>query len=554
MTADEARSVIAGEFESHGIVVEELLTREYPQETVFVVHVRERDLSSAAKLGNALDTQLQHRGFTGFVTVRSLPDSDLKKATERKTAGVSDERVPDLIALISSRARTSEAQPSLHYVPDAAANLARVQSRRHSLVFGRRGAGKTALMLEAKRLLAKEGHVTVWLNLQTYRRETTTRTSLWMAARIADALSAVLKHDNKYLSLSQAIATLREKTDKLLSEDEVASATINRLIPEVHAVIKRFGEMYGRRLYVFLDDVHYVPRDQQPELLDVLHSFVRDSDAWLKIAMIRHFSKWFQVNPPVGLQAGQDADAIDLDLTLQQPGKAKQFLEAVLAGFARHLGVPSLTGLYAPEALDRLVLASGAVPRDYLVLAGEALSHARGRGKGRLVGKQDVVRAAGDIAQKKLAELDEDAASSTGSAQQMLSGLQILRDFCLDQKRATYFKVDFKDKERATEEYSLLQSLMDVRLVHVINSSVSDTHRSGQRAEAYILDLSQFSGERFKKYLKVLDFESGHIVLRETGTTKAPRLGNTPRRLITILRGAPDFALDLLTPALQRVA
>ena len=94
---------------------------------------------------------------------------------------------------------------------------------------------------------------------------------------------------------------------------------------------------------------------------------------------------------------------------------------------------------------------------------------------------------------------------------------------------------------------------MDVRLVHLVNSSVSDTHRSGVRSEAYILDLSQFSGERFKKYLKVLDFEDGHIVLRETGTTKAPRLGDTPRRLVTILRSAPDFALSLLNPALQVV-
>jgi hypothetical protein len=551
MTADEARSVVASTFASGGIQIQELLTREYPQETVFVVHVRSADLPAAAQLGNALDAQLQERGFTGFVTVRSVPDADLKKTANRKAMGVSDDRVPDLIALISARARTSEAQPSLHYVPDAAANLARVQSRRHSLIFGRRGAGKTALMLEAKRLLSADGHVTVWLNLQTYRRESASRTALWIAARIADALAATLKHTPRFHLLSDSVATFRSRTEALLGEAEIDNAALHRLVPEMHSIVKRFGEVCGRRLYVFIDDVHYVSRAEQPELLDVLHSFVRDSDAWLKVAMIRHFSKWFQVNPPTGLQAGQDADAIDLDLTLQQPGKAKQFLEAVLAGFARHLGIPSLTGLYAPEALDRLVLASGAVPRDYLVLAGEALSHARGRGKGRHVGKQDVVRAAGDIAQKKLAELDEDAASSAGIAHQMLAGLQILRDFCLDDKKATYFKIDFKEKERLTDEYSLLQSLMDVRLVHLINASVSDTHRSGERSEAYVLDVSQFSGERFKKFLKVLDFENGHILLRETGTRKQPRLGDTPRRLVTILRGAPDLALATLTPALR---
>ena len=29
----------------------------------------------------------------------------------------------------------------------------------------------------------------------------------------------------------------------------------------------------------------------------------------------------------------------------------------------------------------------------------------------------------------------------------MLAGLQVLREFCLDEKKATYFQVDFKEKE-----------------------------------------------------------------------------------------------------------
>ena len=44
MTASEARSIVAEAFASQGIPVEELLTREYPQETVFVVHVRDAHL------------------------------------------------------------------------------------------------------------------------------------------------------------------------------------------------------------------------------------------------------------------------------------------------------------------------------------------------------------------------------------------------------------------------------------------------------------------------------------------------------------------------------
>jgi hypothetical protein len=292
-----------------------------------------------------------------------------------------------------------------------------------------------------------------------------------------------------------------------------------------------------------LDDVHYVPKSQQPDLLDLLHACVRDSDAWLKIATIRHFSKWYRNDPPTGLQAGQDADAIDLDLTLQDPQKAKHFLEAVLAGFARHVEISSISALFAQDALDRLVLASGAVPRDYLVLAAGSLSHAREREGTRRAGKQDVTRAAGDIAKAKLTELEDDTASDTGSSKQMLSALQRLREFCLADRKFTFFQIDFKDKESLSTEYALLQSLMDVRLIHIVNASVSDTHRSGERSEVYMLDLSQYSGERLKKYLRVLDFAHGHMVLKETGTDRTPRVADTPRRLISILRSAPEFGL-----------
>ena len=179
-------------------------------------------------------------------------------------------------------------------------------------------------------------------------------------------------------------------------------------------------------------------------------------------------------------------------------------------------------------------------------MAAGALTHARARENSRLVGKQDVARAAGDIAQAKMSELEEDATAATGSAQRIIAGLQTLREFCLNVRRHTFFQVDFRDKERSVEEYSLLQSLMDVRFIHLVNASVSDTHRSGVRSEAYMLDLSQFSGERLRKDLKVLDFVEGEIVLRETGTTKTPRRGDTPRKLITILRSAPQFDLAQL--------
>jgi hypothetical protein len=543
ITTNAMRDHVATSFAAATIPVTDLLIREYPDETVIIVQVPPEYLPIAAELGNRLDQELQYRGFKGFVTVRRGDAAPPAAKPFRARAGVADERVADLIALISERARTSEAQPSLHYVRDAAANIARVRARRHSLIFGRRGAGKTALMLEVKRQSIEERAVSVWLNLQTYRRESFQRVVLWVAARICDAMLFELRADSRQDNLAATIAALRSSVERMLGLDFVDLDQVHRLTPQMQTAIQRFTESTGRRMYVFLDDVHYMQRLEQPDLLDLLHGMIRDADAWLKVAAIRHFSKWYRINPPTGLQAGQDADAIDLDLSLQEPVRAKEFLEEVLLAFAQHVGIPTLRGLFASDALDRLVLASGAVPRDYLVLAGNAIGQARRRERARVVGKQDVAAAAGDIAQAKMAELEDDAAAAAGSAQQMILGLQKLRDFCIDDKKYTFFYVDFKDKETKVDEYTLLQSLVDVRLVHILNASVSDAHQSGERAEAYMLDSSQFSGARFKKYLRVLDLVGGQLVMRQTGTTIMPRSGDTPRKLLTILRSAPQFSL-----------
>jgi hypothetical protein len=547
LSTEAARSLVVKRFGDEKILIDSIVVREYPEETVFVVHVRRDCVADAAGVGNDLDSELQEKGYRGFVTVRATAPTKSTTGVFSRKAGVSDSHATALLGLLTERARTSESQPSLEYVRDAAENLTKVMAGRHSLIFGRRGAGKTALMLEARKQILAAGNVVVWLNLQTYRTETLGRATLWVLAKVVDALLTRVQDDTRQAVLMADMSRLRADVEGLLGEPEAQQNHIIRLLPRVQRALRRYCDSSATRIYVFLDDFHYLSRASQPDLLDHLHACVRDVDAWLKVAAVRHFARWYRNDPPTGLQAGQDAVSIDLDLTLQEPGKAKKFLESVLAGFARHVDIPRISSLYANHALDRLLLASGAVPRDYLVLAANAISYARERTGARRAGKQDVTRAAGDIAKTKIAELEDDTSSESGTNDKLLLALELLRDFCLSERKHTVFQVDFKDKERHAAEYGLLQGLMDLRLIHIANASVSDTHRSGTRSEAYVLDLSQYSGERLKKRLHALDFEDGYMVLKLTGTTQAPRIGDTPRKLLTILRSSPRFDLTKLS-------
>jgi hypothetical protein len=540
-------SVIRTRFADHGLEVVDLVVRSYPDETNYIVYIDEEDLAQAAALGNQLDSEMAMAGLNAFTIVRKAPEEVIAELTKPLTTGVHDARATDLTRLITARSRVSEIQPSISYVKDIAANISAVTAPRHNLIFGRRGAGKTALLVEAKRILTEEGDLSAWVNLQTLRREESHRIFLYVADEVCNIVIAELQRRRPQSQLSVTAVELSGAISSSLNILTLQPEDVYSLIPRLQRLLKRFLDSFDTSLYIFIDDFYYIPRKDQAQLLDMLHGCVRDCSAWLKIASIRHLTRWFQSSPPMGLQTGQDADLLDLDVTLQDPVRAKRFLENVLQQYAKHVGVRSLTRIFHPEALDRLVLASGAVPRDYLVLSASAVNKAQTREKARLVGVQDVNQAAGDAAQVKIQELEDDMAANVGSAARTIAALQRLRTFCLEETSSTYYRINFRDKEERPLAYNVLTSLMDLRLVHLVDASVSAAHEAGERFEVFMLDLSQFSGSRLKQGIRVLDFVGGKIVSRKTRAGKeSARTGDTPRQVITIFRAAPEFSLDKL--------
>lgn len=536
--------MISDAFLKKGIAILLLERRDYPEESIFIVRVSNDDLPKAQELCNELDFKLQEIGTKGFVTVRKAEttNSALQKRLEK---GIADSRVGELVSLLTARSRTSEIQPSLNYIPDTASNIKTVVAPRHQLIFGRRGAGKTALMVEAKRIVTGQGHVTVWINLQTLRLETVQRAFSFVCQRICDAMQSYFANTTRTPHALSLIADLKDDLNRFSRSEQITPEQMAKLIPRMQLALRRFTESSASRIYIFIDELHYFERSLQPQLLDAIHVVVRDCDAWIKIAGIRHLSRWFQPHPPLGLQTGHDADHIDLDITLETPSKAKDFLDQILISYARSTGISALSGFIKAEALDRLVLASGAVPRDYMVLCADAIRQAKRRERAKVVGVQDINKAAGEAAKVKLSELEDDTASA--GSPKLVEHLNVIRRFCLDEKRYTIFRIDFRDKESYQQEYSAVQDLMDLRLLHLIDSSLSDEKEAGRRSEVYMMDLSQFSGQRLKKNLKALDFQNGHLVLKATGSSQPVRAGTTPKQRLGILRRAPLFELKQLS-------
>ena len=143
-TPSTLHQLVAERFSSSGLHPLRIQVKSFPGETIVVVEV-DRDFDRAMELAQGLDNEIE----AGFVTIRRAESPGTAKPS-RPVSGVHDDRIPGLIELMNARARTSEAQPSLRYVADAVERINLAVAPRHHLVFGRRGVGKTALLLEAK--------------------------------------------------------------------------------------------------------------------------------------------------------------------------------------------------------------------------------------------------------------------------------------------------------------------------------------------------------------------------------------------------------------------
>ena len=291
---------------------------------------------------------------------------------------------------------------------------------------------------------------------------------------------------------------------------------LDERLPDLNAALRAVLREDLVRLYVYIDDFYLLEIENQPTFLDYVASILRDCNGWLKIASIERLTRTYAPSTKTGLEIPHDAIKIDLDVTLENPAATQRFLEAVLVSYTSAAGIRSLSSIAKPEALARLVLASGGVPRDYLNLVAASLGVARrARERAMEVGREDVAVAAGLSAKGKKRDLEQDVVES--NSQQLL---RVIEAVSTEVKAAgyTYFRVDAAKKN--TAGYELLALLVDLRFAHVVQASLSDQHKIGVRYEAYILDLSEYTDIRLKRGLHVLDLDDANWALRITGQAR----------------------------------
>ena len=519
---------------------------------------------------------------------------------------ITDEELPKLLAALAEAAR-ADRRTAARFVPPRIGILEETASRRHQFVLGRRGVGKSTLLRKIETSEQEPNSEVVFVDIETLRDRPYPDVLIEMLIELLRGLGDRVSPEDWY-RVDQRIARFRvrrrltrltETLRRLLAQPQVAQRTVRELQSRASGVSARgrlggrwrgqsveaeaaASQMRSRRetsegaeqltkmdgllsaavlirevltdaqnamgdipTLVVLDDFYHVSFDDQPDVLAYLHQVVKNLDIFLKVCGVRHrLHPFVEGDPPRGMQVGQDAAEISLDITLERFQAAQTFLERVLNGICQPLEI-SIDALLTDGGRQRLVLGSGGVARDYLHLTQSALRNANERPSSQWrphnrITAEDVNEAAAGLSALKQEDLARDAGPNADAVRQRLSDVA---KFCLDVNGTNVFLVEGTHLQE--EDWGKdIQALADLRLVHQIgNLSVQTGSYRGRRFVGFTLDLSNWTGTRSER-LQQIEFwtPSGRQDARRARLIYTPGVSDRPA--LDAKSTAPKTAAD----------
>ncbi|MER9376340.1 hypothetical protein [Mesorhizobium sp. M0491] len=158
-------------------------------------------------------------------------------------------------------------------------------------------------------------------------------------------------------------------------------------------------------------------------------------------------------------------------------------------------------------ARDRLVLASGGVARDFLSIVRRSIDVTRqrlagnDRFRGDRISAEDVNKAAGELDGFKREDFRRD--TSDDDSQSLNDLFEEVKKFCIEKVNCNCILVN---KETKTGGAGMIKELVDLKFLHHVRSRVTTRDKAGQIYDAYMLDISQYSGERKRRNLDMIEF------------------------------------------------
>jgi hypothetical protein len=437
------------------------------------------DALSAVRNELALSNEYSDRVFLKAVTPRSWLESIEVQLLQRI-----------LTESLTIGKSTLDSAFHKNFIPFLGGEERRIYSEANHVVFGRRGAGKSSLVLYACHQAHRENRPYAWIALQQYNGRDDLLVIPQVLYEIADAVARFPGAEKERVDrLRDIIYSLEERGEQINKRE------INQKLPIFARDFLPFVHR-NKHFYLFLDDLHLLHPTIQPYFLSALYSFARGNSIYLKITSIENLTTLIHEGAKEGLQTPGDAQVIRLDYNLVNPKDALDHIRKILDSYVKYVGIPSISSIAGNSVFERLAWVSAGVPRDALYIFNNSITKALAAGR-KSIAVTDINMAAADSLTEKERYVSDDVAED---AARIMAIVNDIKDYCLREIKCNAFLVKL---DTSDERYRFIKKISDLRFIHILHPGITPT-TAGEKYEAYMLDYAFYTG--FRKAPSVKEF------------------------------------------------
>lgn len=447
---------------------------------------------------------------------------------------------------------------------DVEGHLERLSSKQQQVIFGRRGSGKSCLLVHYKNEVGKKERIlSIYVSTDDIKRLGYPDVLIRLLLQIMESIptskqkwrklffcqTEVQKHikdlrkllnqaetrkvqheekkETKYAASGKKLgfggSADRSDSYGTLSEfEENKLDTLERHLTDYKTAIEaEINKIRYEACFILLDDFYLIKRDRQPDVLDYIHRLVRGTDYYLKVATIRHRTDLIRhESQTIGVELNQDVEEINLDRTLEDLSSPSEYLGRILNSMAKDVGLENAKEiLFNQNAFEKLVIASGGVPRDFLTIFVNSIDNAIAAGRTDHLTPTNIWKAGSSFSYRsKLKALRNDVNTESSNLESVFR--DIMR-FCIQEKKRTCFLISQNEAQENSNYHEIVLQLMDFKLIHVIEPDTSAASGRKGRFEAYTLDFSLFMEPR-KRGIEIIEFWNFDEGGRRIGVRESP--------------------------------
>ncbi|GIM47301.1 hypothetical protein DNHGIG_28500 [Collibacillus ludicampi] len=321
----------------------------------------------------------------------------------------------------------------------------------------------------------------------------------------------------KLNSINSILLNVSNSSSKLLTDEEKTEVTsedirtikkdliLNDIVDNLSQLFTEYREISNKNITLFLDDFYQIPIEKHPRIIHFLHDVYKNckgSAFSFKICTLPNRLKLNYEGDEI-LSPKDDFSTINLDRNLSELDSLKQYLLEIICSIKQelHLQTREIEQLFSSdETLLYLIVASGGVPRDFLLMFRDVIEIAKINSK-ETVGKVEIYSVVNEFRKDK----DENIEVDTDITPELIEEAKSkIKSEIVDKLNTNVFLYPHSLLEH---DEALLRNLVNSRYLHIIKDSVSSENRKKEMFTAYLVDMSFYiNGKQLKRNFKFREF------------------------------------------------